>query len=190
MGYTAWIGIGSFEKERGGRAHTKTQRKPFKGIVVELPQSGIYKFHTADDRYCTGKSYKDKRLIINPSNNFAEKQRKFPGIFHGNMRKFPEIFHRKIRWKCRQLFRGISRNPFRNFWKLSLKTVIPQNSLILGTNSGEFLKNFQGISYRKWFSRNSSEIFQRKLPWLENLGKFLTLLIGKWIINLSLYRHF
>ena len=43
-----------------------------------------------------------------PSNNFAE----FPGIFPGNPRKFLGIFHRKIQWKCRQLFRGISRNPF------------------------------------------------------------------------------
>ena len=50
----------------------------------------------------------------------------------------------------------------RNFSKLSLKTVIPQKSLILGTNSGEFLENFRGISYRKGFSRNSSEILKKK----------------------------
>ena len=53
------------------------------------------------------------------------------------------------------------------------KTVIPQKSLILGINSGEFLENFQGISYMKWFSRNSSEILQRKSPRLENLGKYI-----------------
>jgi len=50
----------------------------------------------------------------------------------------------------------------------------PTKSLILGTNSGEFLENFLGISYRKLFSRNSSEILQRKSPLLKNLGKFLT----------------
>ena len=26
-----------------------------------------------------------------------------------------------------------------------------------GTNSGKLLENFQGISYRKWFSRNSTK---------------------------------
>ena len=51
-------------------------------------------------------------------------------------------------------FSGISR-------KMSLKTVIPQKSLILGINSGEFLENFRGTSYRKWLSRNSLEIFQK-----------------------------
>ena len=30
-----------------------------------------------------------------------------------------------------------------------LKTVIPRKCLILVTNSGEFLENFEGISYRK-----------------------------------------
>ena len=73
----------------------------------------------------------------------------------------------------------------RNFSKLSLKTVIPQKSLILGTNSAEFLENFLGISYRKWFSRNSSEILQRKSPRLENLGKFL--IFVTWETNISSY---
>ena len=58
-----------------------------------------------------------------------------------------------------------------NFSELSLKTVIPQKSLILGINSGEFLENFRGVSFMKWFLKNSSEILQRKLPWLENLEK-------------------
>ena len=42
-----------------------------------------------------------------------------------------------------------SKEFFRNFLKVSLETVIPQTSLILGTNSGEFLENFRGISYMK-----------------------------------------
>ena len=67
-----------------------------------------------------------------------------------------------------------SKEFFRNFLKVSLETVIPQTSLILGTNSGEFLENFRGISYMKWFSRTSSKILQRKSPRLENLGKFPT----------------
>ena len=78
-----------------------------------------------------------------------------------------EVFQRNLLGKISEEF-------LRNFSKLSLKTVIPQKSLILGTNAGKFLENFRGISYRKWFLRNSSEILQRKSPWLENLGKFLT----------------
>ena len=57
----------------------------------------------------------------------------------------------------------------RNFSKLWSH----KNFLFWGTNSGEFLENFQEISYRKWILRNSSEILQRKWPRLENLGKFL-----------------
>ena len=75
----------------------------------------------------------------------------------------------------------------RNFSKLSLKTVIPQKSLILGTNSKEFLENFRGISYRKWFSRNSSEIPQRKSPRLVNLGKFVTFVT--WVSVTALVDH-
>ena len=78
-----------------------------------------------------------------------------------------------------------SREFLRNFTKLSLKTVIPQKSLILGTNSEEFLENFWGISYRKWFSRNSSEILQRKSPGLENLGKFLTFVT--WVMFMFMH---
>ena len=37
----------------------------------------------------------------------------------------------------------------RNFSKMSLKTVIPQKSLILGTNSREFLEKFLGNSLKK-----------------------------------------
>ena len=62
----------------------------------------------------------------------------------------------------------------RDFSKLSLKPVIPQKSVILGTNSGKFFENFRGISYRKGFSRNSSEILPKKSPWLETLRKLLT----------------
>ena len=54
-----------------------------------------------------------------------------------------------------------SKEFLRNFSKLNLKTVIPQKSLILGTNSGEFLKICQGISYRNMilekFLGNSSK---------------------------------
>ena len=56
----------------------------------------------------------------------------------------------------------------RKFSKLSLKAVISQKSLILETNSGEFLENFL-------------EIPQRKSPRLENLGKFLT--VVTWITS-------
>ena len=45
--------------------------------------------------------------------------RKFLGIFPRNPRKFPGIFLRKIRWKCRQQFRGIFCNPFLGFLGIS-----------------------------------------------------------------------
>ena len=74
----------------------------------------------------------------------------------------------------------------RNFSKLSLKTVIPQKSIILGTNSGEFFENFRRISYRKGFSRNSSEILPKKSPRLENLGKLLTFVTWELIKSVHL----
>ena len=52
--------------------------------------------------------------------------------------------------------------------------MIPKKSLKWGTNSMEFLENFQGIIHKNLFLRNSSEIFQSKSPKLENLGKFRT----------------
>ena len=74
----------------------------------------------------------------------------------------------------------------RNFTKLSLKTVITQKSIILGTNSGEFFENFRGIGYRKGFSRNSSEILPKKSPRLENLGKLLTFVTWELIKSVHL----
>ena len=82
-----------------------------------------------------------------PSNNFAE----FPGIFPGNPRKFPGIFHRKIRWKCRQLFPGISRYQFRG--TRSEEFLVTHSEEILVTLSKEFLVT----NSREFLVTNSSE---------------------------------
>ena len=71
-------------------------------------------------------SVSEKRFHLTPSNNFAENTRKFPGTFH-----------RKIRWKCRQLFPGISRNPFRG--TRSEEFLVTHSEEILVTLSKEFL---------------------------------------------------
>ena len=79
-----------------------------------------------------------------PSNNFTVNPRKSPRIFPGNPRKFPEILHRKIRWKCRQPFQGISRNPFRG----------TRSKEFLVTNSMEFLVTNSAEKPEKMFLRN------------------------------------
>ena len=91
-------------------------------------------------------------------------------------------FRRNSEEFCGEKFLGISSE----FSNMSLKTVIPQKSIILGTNSGEFFENFRGISYRKGFSRNSSEILQKKSPRLENLGKLLTFVTWELIKSVHL----
>jgi len=68
--------------------------------------------------------------------------------------------------------------------KLSLKTVIPQKSIILGTNSGEFFENFRGISYR--ILEKFLKILQKKSPRLENLGKLLTFVTWELIKSVHL----
>ena len=78
-----------------------------------------------------------RELPSYPSNNFAENPRKFPWIFPGNPRKFQGIFHRKIRWKCRQLFLGISHNPFGG--TRSEEFLVTHSKEILVTHSEEFL---------------------------------------------------
>lgn len=62
----------------------------------------------------------------------------------------PVNFRRNSHRFLEEIFRRISRN-----WVTKLKTT--QKSLIVGNNSGELLENFQGISYRKWVSRNSTK---------------------------------
>ena len=105
--------------------------------------------------------------IKSPSNNFAENPQKFPGIFSGNPRKFPGIFHRKIRWKCQQLFPGISRNPFQG--TRSEEFLVTHSEEFLVTNSKEFLvtaseeilitlsKEFLVTNSREFLVANSSE---------------------------------
>ena len=98
---------------------------------------------------------------LNPSNNFTENPRKFPGIFPGNQRKFPGIFHRKIQWKCRQLFPGISHNPFQG--TRSEEFLVTHSEEILVTLSKEFLVT----NSREFPVSNSSEkpekIFSEKV---------------------------
>ena len=88
------------------------------------------------------------KMLI-PSNNFAENPQKFPEIFPGNPQNFPGIFHRKIRRKCRQLFWGISRNPFRG----------TRSEEFLETHSKDFLitlsKEFLVTNYREFLGANS-----------------------------------
>ena len=62
----------------------------------------------------------------------------------------PVNFRRNSHRFLEEIFRRISRN-----WVTKLVTT--QKSLMEGTNSGKLLENFQGISYRKWFSRNSTK---------------------------------
>ena len=81
----------------------------------------------------------ESSMIRIPCNNFAENPRKFPGIFPGNPRKFSGIFHGKIRWKCRQVFRGNSRNQFRRIWYRNF------SGISLGIFSGIGYKKFPGI---------------------------------------------
>ena len=71
-----------------------------------------------------------------------------------------------------------------NFSKLSLKTVIPQKSIILGTTSGEFFENIRGISYR--ILEKFLKILQKKSPRLENLGKLLTFVTWELIKSVHL----
>ena len=111
-------------------------------------------------------SYPDKILRKNP--------RKFQGIFPRNPQKFPGTFHRKIRWKCRQKFRGISRYPFLGiscipFWGISHNPFwcISRNP-------------FQGIS-RYQFQVISLENNLRKCR--PNLGKFSGISREKFLIN-------
>ena len=73
-----------------------------------------------------------------PSNNFAENPRKFPGIF-------------PIRWKCRQLFPGISRYQFRG--TRSEEFLVTHSEEILVTLSKEFLVT----NSREFLVTNSSE---------------------------------
>jgi len=105
-----------------------------------------------------------------PSNNFAE----FPGIFPGNPRKFLGIFHRKIQWKCRQLFRGISRNPFQGI------SCNPFRGNSHNSIQGISCNQFHGIScyqfYRKKLEKMSTKFveilgnFQRKVLQNQFLG--------------------
>ena len=67
-----------------------------------------------------------KKIVLAQVINLAENPRKFPGIFH-----------RKIRWKCRQLFLGISHNPFRG--TRSEEFLVTHSEEILITLSKEFL---------------------------------------------------
>ena len=74
----------------------------------------------------------------------------------------------------------------RNFSKLSLKTVIPQKSL-LGTNSREFLENFRGISYKKWFLGNSLKKVTTvgesgEIPHFCYLGSYITMVLPSKIV--------
>ena len=92
-----------------------------------------------------------------PSNNFVENPRKFPGIFH-----------RKIRWKCRQLFRGISCNPFQGNSHNSKEILVTNSKAFLVTNS-EKNKHWRKCRQNLWkFLGISSEKFFRKIP-----GNFL-----------------
>jgi len=113
-----------------------------------------------------------------PRNNFAENPRKFPGIFSGNPRKFPGIFYWKIRWKCWQLFQGISRN---SFWGTRYKKFLLTHSeeilIILSkeflvTNSAEnrrkcrqslweIIENFQWKALQNQFLGTIPKIFSR-----------------------------
>ena len=72
--------------------------------------------------------------------------------------EFPENYSGEI---LRNFLGKNSEEFLRNFSKLSLKTAIHKNL----SSWGPILGNF---------SRNSSEILQRKSPRLENLGKFFT----------------
>ena len=74
-----------------------------------------------------------------------ENPRNFPGIFPRNPRKFPGIFHGKILWKCRQEFRGISRNPFRRIWFRNF------SGIHFGIFSGIGYKKFPGIGLENFF---------------------------------------
>ena len=87
-----------------------------------------------------------------------------PKNFSGNP---GEVFWRNSEEFCGEKFLGISPE----FLETESQNCDPTKiSHLVGTNSGEFLKNFWGISYRKLFSRNSLEILQKKSSWLENLG--------------------
>ena len=90
---------------------------------------------------------------------FLGNPRKFPGTFPGNPRKFPGIFHRKIRWKCLQLFPGISRNPFRG--TRSEEFLVTHSEEFLVTHSEEILvplsKEFLESNSREFLVTNYSE---------------------------------
>ena len=105
-------------------------------------------------------------------------------------------FHRKIRWKCRlklliysgkflvtysKEFLLTSCEEFlvthfkeflitlsKEFLVTNFMEFLVTNSGEFGTNFGEFLKNFRGISHSNLFSRNSQEIPQIKSPKFEN----------------------
>jgi hypothetical protein len=81
-----------------------------------------------------------------------------------------EVFQRNSEKFCGEKFLGISPD----FLETESQNCDPTKISHLGTNSGDVLENFQGISYRKGFLRNSSEILQKKSTLLENLWKFLT----------------
>ena len=110
-------------------------------------------------------------LETNSLNKFPQKIRK-----HGDkVLRISQEFPENISGEILRNFVGESSGEFlRNFSKLSPKTGIPQKSLILGTNSGEFLEKFLGI-------------LQRKSPRLENLGKFLTYVT--WVIYILFSLH-
>ena len=74
-------------------------------------------------------------ILYNSHKNPSTSPKNFSGISG-------EVFQRNT-----EEFRG--EKVTKNFSKLNLKNVIPQNSLILGSNSGEFFENLQGTSYRK-----------------------------------------
>ena len=95
------------------------------------------------------------------------------GFKKQNLRIFPGIFHWKIQWKCRQQFRGISCNPFREishdpfqgishnqvrgiscnpFWRISHNTI-----------QGISCNQFQGISCYQ-FCRKTRENVSWEFP--------------------------
>ena len=94
-----------------------------------------------------------------------------------NSQEFPEKYSRKFLrnflGKIPEKISGISRNLFSKLWSL-------KNLSNWGPYSGEFHKNFRGISHMNLFSRNSPEIPKSKSPKLENLEKFLTFVT--WVI--------
>ena len=119
-------------------------------------------------------------LRINPSNNFAENPWKYPGIFPGNPWKFPGIFHRKIRWKCRKLFRGISRNPFRG--TRSEEFLLTHSEKILITLSKKFLVT----NSREFLFTNSTENPEKMLTkFVEILGNFHRKVLQNQFLGIS-----